>query len=180
MTTTAMHPPINAQPVPDDARRAVTIAVVLLAAVASIAAAAQLVVPVGELAHQVYPYQPDPPDNLAATGLLVHNATIALAPLLLWATRWHTSPAWRTAGDALVTAILTYNTVALGLGIGAWPHVIVHVPHLPLELAALACGATAWHTLSRGAPIRRGLTYAALTLALLVAASVIEIAAAPR
>ena len=160
-------------------RRALLAWVALTGIVAATAAAAAAGVPgVSDVADVVYPNAPRPGGvSVSAPGLLAHNAAISLCPLLLVAARWHTAPRWRAAGDVVVVALLAYNAVAVGLGIGAWPQVLGDLPHLPIELGGLVAGAGAWWALSRGAGLVCGARFVACAVALLAVASVLEIAA---
>ena len=160
-------------------RRALVAWVAVTGIVATTAAATAAGAPgISDLADAVYPHAPRPGHvSVSAAGLLAHNAAITLCPLLLIAARWHTAPRWRAAGDSVVAALLAYNAVAVGLGIGAWPQVLGDLPHLPIELGGLACGAGAWWALSRGAGLVCGARFVACAIALLAVASVLEVAA---
>lgn len=148
----------------------------LLAATA-VTAAAALTGPLHELALSIYPTAPHAPeDPPRVLELLIHNAAIAAIPGLLVLTRWHTHKAWTRLGGLLITAVLTAQAIAIGLGIGAWPRVLEYLPHLPLELAALAAGAQLWRHAENRRLIAR---WAAATAVLLVCAAIIEVLAAP-
>jgi len=145
----------------------------LLALTAGVALLAT-VGPLHTLARSIYPEITAHPD-VTFVGLLVHNAAIAFIPAILVLVRWHTHPQWQKAGDLLITIVLAAQAIAIGLGIGAWPHIIRHLPNLPFELAALAAAAQIW----RSADERRiALRWTATTAALLAAAAVLEVAGA--
>lgn len=148
-----------------------------LLAVTALTAAAAVAGPLHDLARQLYPTAPHAPtDPPGVLELLIHNAAIAAIPGLLVLARWHTHRTWKRAGDLLIPGLLTAQAIAIGLGIGSWPTVVRYLPHLPLELAALAAGAQIWqHPDDR----RQALRWAAITAALLVSAAVVEVAAAP-
>lgn len=133
--------------------------------------------PLHELAKSIYPTAPHAPaDPPGVLELLIHNAAIAAIPGLLALIRWHTQPGWRRAGNVLIAALLAAQAVAIGLAIGAWPHVVQYLPHLPFELAALAAGAQVWHHADDPSQITR---WALTVLALLAAAATLEVLAAP-
>lgn len=167
-----------ARPAPQlDVRLALTAWAAMTAALALTAAAASAG-PLTPLADRWFPHAPDP-QGVTVLGLLVHNVAIALAPLALVAVRWHTSPRWRRAGDVVIGLLLARQAIVLGLAIGAWPQVLPHLPHLPIELAALIAGAMSWHAASRGRGTRAAAVWVAVAVALLSCAAVIEVAAAP-
>lgn len=148
----------------------------LLALTAAVALAATAG-PLHDLARSIYPTEPHAPaDPPGVLELLIHNAAIAAIPGLLVLIRWHTDPRWRRAGNLLIPTVLAVQATAIGLGIGAWPHVIRYLPHLPLELAALAAGAQLWQHPNDRPRLRR---WALTTALLLTAAALIEVIAAP-
>ena len=145
----------------------------LLALTAGVALLAT-VGPLHTLARSIYPEITAHPD-VTFVGLLVHNAAIAFIPAILVLVRWHTHPQWQKAGDLLITIVLAAQAIAIGLGIGAWPHIIPHLPNLPIELGALAAGAQIWW---HGVEDRPQLMWVTSTATLLVVAALLEVAAA--
>lgn len=149
----------------------------LLAAATTAVAAAALAGPVHELARQLYPTGPHAPtDPPGVLELFAHNAVIAAIPGLLVLIRWHTHPTYTRTGTLLIAAVLGTQAVAIGLGIGAWPAVLSYLPHLPVELAALAAGTQLWRHAHHPQTTGR---WALATVLLLAAAAVIEVLAAP-
>ena len=133
--------------------------------------------PLHDLARSIYPTAPHAPtDPPGVLELLAHNAAIAAIPGLLVLVKWRSHSRWRRAGDVLIPTLLAVQAIAIGLGIGSWPSVLAHLPHLPLELAALAAGAQIWTDADEREKTGR---WAAITGALLVAAAFIETGAAP-
>jgi len=130
--------------------------------------------PLHTLARSIYPEITEHPD-VAFVGLLAHNAAIAFIPAILVLVRWHTHPQWQKAGDLLIATVLASQAIAIGLGIGAWPHIIPHLPNLPFELAALAAGTQIWVTPEDRS---RQMKWAVTTGALLAAAAALEVVGA--
>jgi hypothetical protein len=179
--TASVPLPRVAAPAPSPALVVVRVFVGLAAVVALVALAAQALPAVGRFARDIYPTGPRPGADVDVVGLLVHNAFLSLAgPAALLLTRWHTHPRWRNAGDVALLVAVGYNAAALGLGIGAHPSVLRYLPHLPMELAALATGVGAWWHLSRGGAPRAVVPYVAFVVAVLLVGAVVEVAAAPR
>jgi hypothetical protein len=118
-----------------------------------------------------------------ALSILAANLRTLIAPLLLCAGRWHTHPATRLIGDLLVAALVTANPVIVGLALGQHPtELVVYLPHLPLEDAALAIAAGAWIARRQHScrEPRSLLVCASLTLALAALAALLETYAVPH
>jgi hypothetical protein len=119
-----------------------------------------------------------------ALSILAANLRTLIAPLLLCAGRWHTHRVTRLVGDLLVAALVTANPLMVGLALGRHPtELVVYLPHLPLEDAALAMSAGAWlaRRLPTGGQPHIGLAVcASLTLALAALAAAVETYAVPH
>jgi hypothetical protein len=116
------------------------------------------------------------PSLYTASGLLAHNALVALWPLALVAIGWPALAGARAAGDALVAAQLLSHGLTVGGALGQQPDTWRYLPHLPLEWLALAIPAAAWLT-ARAHPPRPaaktiGVTAGACVAALLGAAAI--------
>lgn len=73
------------------------------------------------------------------------NVRIALLPVLLAAIGAARHPATRAAGDLAVTGTLVANAGLVGAALAVdGRRLLLYLPHLPLEWAALACCAAPW------------------------------------
>ena len=120
-----------------------------------------------------------------ALEIAAHNARTLIAPLLLIAGRWHTSPLTRPIGDAVVGAVVIANATLVGLALGRYPTQLpAYLPHLPLEDSALAIVAGAWlaHRLADpcGVHTPRLARTAVLTAAVTISAAIVETYAVPH
>lgn len=122
-----------------------------------------------------------PHDALAATpsttaGLFWHNLPVVAWPLALFWLGWTAIPVARAVGDALISGQLLWHGVLLGNALAQEPGLWRYLPHLPLELTALAIPAAAWfHARRTGTPATKTLaTLTATVVALLMAAAILE------
>ena len=120
-------------------------------------------------------------------ALAAHNVPIAAWPLLLGLTgigpRAGIEPrrSARWVADSLVAASILANTAPVGAALGAYgARLIVYIPQLPLEWAALALGYGSW-LVRRQRPLsmRERLSCPVILVALLICAAVLETFAVP-
>jgi hypothetical protein len=79
-----------------------------------------------------------------ALALLAHNLPIAAWPILLGATGAHRYRKTSRAADVLVLTTLVVNAAPVGAALGAYgSELLPYLPHVPIEWAALALGASA-------------------------------------
>jgi hypothetical protein len=104
-----------------------------------------------------------------ASGLLAHNALVALWPLALVAIGWPALAGARLVGDALIAAQLLAHGLIVGSALAQHPDMWRYLPHLPLEWLALAIPAAAWLT-TRAHPARPAATTVAVAAGACVAA----------
>jgi hypothetical protein len=107
------------------------------------------------------------------------NASTLIVPLLFCGAVAGQPGPWRLAGDLAVAAIVTMNSVAVGLAIGHFGgELLAYLPHVPIEGAALAYSASTWLSgRSARRPLGRPL---ALVLVLVGAAAAVEVYATPH
>jgi hypothetical protein len=165
----------------DVARHPTLLLAVLILVLTFLAAAASALWPELGPARRPQPTLDGTPGE--ALAILAANLRTLIAPLLLTAGRWHTHPATRPVGDLLVGALVTANPILIGFALGRHPtELVVYLPHLPLEDAALAMSAGAW--IARRQPSCREprslLVCASLTLALAALAALLETYAVPH
>lgn len=112
-------------------------------------------------------------------ALLATNLPPLAVPLLLAVAVAGQGRAWRTLGDLITAAVMLANAATVGAALGAWgARLLPYLPHLPFELAALACSCSAWWSRrSDPRPLGR-LPLLVLCLALL--AAVLEVYATPH
>jgi len=117
-----------------------------------------------------------PPGVDHALALLAHNLPIAAWPILLGATGAHRNSASRRAADVLVLTTLVANTAPVGAALGAYGlHLLPYLPHVPMEWAGLALGASAWAIQRRRAmTVLEGVAISACVAALLLVAAAVE------
>jgi hypothetical protein len=85
------------------------------------------------------------PTATAIASILATNARVLALPFVLIVFGSHTTRAGRTAGDALLLAVLGANALRVGVAIGRWQtRLLPYLPHLPLEYAAVAVATSAW------------------------------------
>jgi len=110
--------------------------------------------------------------------LATNLPALAVPPLLALTLAGH-SRAWRSLGDLITAAIMIANTGLVGAALGVYgTRLLPYLPHLPLELAALACSCSAWWaTRTQRHPIGRLVLWG---LVLAVAAAAVEVYATPH
>jgi hypothetical protein len=124
---------------------------------------------------------PTPSDALPATAatavaLFAHNAGVALWPLAITTLQWPRMRVVRELGDTLVGAQLVGHGALIGNAILQQPALWRYLPHLPAEWLGIALPCAAWvaaryeHELAA----RHHLRVAAISVALLAIAAVIE------
>ena len=111
--------------------------------------------------------------------VLATNLPALCLPLLLALTLAGQGRAWRLLGDLITAAVMLANAALVGAALGSWgERLLPYLPHLPLELAALACSSAAWWS-RRGDP-RPAWRPAAHVLCLAVLAALVEVYATPH
>lgn len=118
-----------------------------------------------------------------ALSIFAHNLRVLAAPLILAASGWATSRITRAVGDTIVLATVLVSPLLVGAAIGRHgSQLLVYLPHVPIEWAALSAAAGAWVTVRLGhSPARRAaVPYGALAIALAALAAVIETVAIPH
>ena len=151
---------------------------------AATACGAVLAVALPNLALATHPHATLHPSAGAVVSILLNNLRVLAAPFILVAARFERAHASRLIGDATVTAILLGNAIAVGLAFGRWRGALIpFVPQLPVEYLAAATAAATWinarRDASRSGPANTA-THAAATIALAVAAAVIEVLLTPH
>jgi hypothetical protein len=115
-------------------------------------------------------------------GILSTNLRALAVPFILAALRFPATRLGRTIGDAVVAALIAFSTLSVGVAIGRWGgRLIVYLPHLPLEWAALSLALAAWLLIRTGrAPRRLLVEFAVAIVVLLVGAASLETWATPQ
>jgi len=136
------------------------------------------------LAPAAHPHATLRPSAGAVTSIVLNNLRVLAAPFILVAARFERAHASRLVGDAIVAAILIGNAIAVGLALGRWRGALIpFVPQLPLEYLAAATAAATWldarRDTTRCGPAN-AVTHAVATIALAVAAAVIEVFLTPH
>lgn len=111
-----------------------------------------------------------------ALALLARNLPIAAWPILLGATGAHRNRKASRAADVLVLTTLVVNTAPVGAALGAYGlQLLPYLPHLPIEWAGLALGASAWAIQRRHAmTVPEGARIGVRVAALLAVAAAVE------
>lgn len=110
-----------------------------------------------------------------AAGIFLANIRSTGWPLLMLAAGLHCLPALRRVVDVAVIASVAANLVPVGVALATYRLALVpFIPHLPIELWAIATGPACWYLASRGRLRGAGLTFSVvlLVVALVVAAGV--------
>ena len=117
-----------------------------------------------------------------AASIFTHNARILAAPMILTAARWGRGPVTRALGDAIVAATLLINPLLVGSALGRHgAGLLVYLPHLPLEWAALSITSAAWVTSRHSNTRARTLAaYAAMALLLTATTALVETFTTPH
>ncbi len=88
-----------------------------------------------------------------AVAIFATNLRLLSVPFALVLLGFHSSRRTRVFADPILGALLTLNTVRVGLALGHFGiRLIPYVPQLPLEWLALALSANAWIAARRDAP----------------------------
>jgi hypothetical protein len=115
-------------------------------------------------------------------ALAAHNLPIAAWPLLLSVVVAHRQRLQRLCADALLAVVLIVNTAPVGAALAVYgTRLVVFIPQLPLEWAALSLGAASWLS-QRNRPLtpRQGLTMLGVIAALVTVAAALETLAVPH
>ena len=164
------------------ARRPVLLVAAVIAAVTAFGALTGALVP--ELAPGRTPHRTLHGTLGEAAVIALQNASTLIVALALCAGRWSTHRLTRRLGDVIVTAIVVFNALLVGVALGRYStQLLAYLPHLPLEDVALSTAAAAWLTHRRGEfgrPRRSVARYAAVTAALTALAALVETYAVPH
>lgn len=128
------------------------------------------------------PERNPPPTIGHVLALLAHNLPLAGWPLLLGVVGAHRHRPARLVADTAVAGWLTANVLPVGAAVGAYgSRLLVYLPQVPFEWAALALGASAW-LMERRDPltVREGVALFALIASALLCAAVLETVAVPH
>jgi hypothetical protein len=142
-----------------------------------------LIMPARGLLGATLSAQANPPPQLGhVLALAAHNIPIFSWPLLLGVLDAHHRRLARHVADGVVVAAIFVNTAQVGIGLGAYGRALLpYLPHVPLEWAAAALGASGWLAQRRGMlTIRTGLAVFALIVAVLLCAAFLEVVAVPH
>jgi hypothetical protein len=127
--------------------------------------------------------QGNPPPHLEEIiALTVHNVPIAAWPVLLGLTGADRHRLSRRLADWGVLACVVVNCAPVGAAFAAYgTALIAYLPHLPLEWAALALGASSW-LVQRVRPLstRERLLWIAMTTGMLLGSAALESIAVPH
>ena len=152
-------------------------AITAVLGLAALAAAASTAAARGLWAGPPHPVLAGTAAELA--GVLATNLPALGVPLLLAATLGGKGRACRGLGDLVTAALMFTSPLLVGAALGAWgTRLLPYLPHLPLELAALACSSAAWW--SRRIDRRPVWRPAAYVLCLAVLAALVEVYATPH
>jgi hypothetical protein len=114
-------------------------------------------------------------------SILATNLRLLSVPFALGLLGFHRGHRARRFGDLLVGAVVTLNTVRVGLALGRYgTRLIPYIPQLPVEWLALALSTSAWIATRRGAQPHVLRTRALQTLAAAAAAAAIEALLTPH
>jgi hypothetical protein len=134
------------------------------------------------LALRLSPAVNPPPSLERVLGLALHNFPIAAWPLLLGAVGAERHALGRRIGDIAVIGWMAANTLPVGAALGAYgTGLLPYLPHLPLEWAGLALGASGW-ALQRRQPLERAEAVVLLGVlaSMLICAASVEVLATPH
>jgi hypothetical protein len=124
---------------------------VALAATTALGAVAAMAWPA--LGPATRPHATLHPSLDAIASIVLNNARVLAAPLILVAARFDRGRVSRVAGDTIVAAILAGNAIAVGVALGRWRGALIpFVPQLPVEYLAAAIAATTWLNARRHSP----------------------------
>lgn len=117
-----------------------------------------------------------------ALSILANNARVLAVPFLLVLLGFPRSRVGRGAGDLILMALTAASTIPVGLELGRWQgRLLAYLPQLPLEWTALTLAIDTWVIARKGhVTVRRLAPWAAVTLALLIAAASLETWCAPH
>jgi hypothetical protein len=134
------------------------------------------------LALRLSPRSNSPPDVEHVLTLAGHNIPIAAWPLLLGVLGAERHSAIRRIADVALLASTTANVLPVGAALGSYgASLLVYIPQLPLEWAALALGAGSWLVgRDRALSTRACVVFFALIVCLLLCAAVLESVAVPH
>ena len=114
-------------------------------------------------------------------SILATNLRLLSVPFALGLLGFHRGHRARRFGDLLVGAVVTLNTVRVGLALSRYgTRLIPYIPQLPVEWLALALSTSAWIATRRGAQPHVLRTRALQTLAAAAAAAAIEALLTPH
>lgn len=144
---------------------------------------AQLGRPVRHLLELSLSPQRNPPPSIGhVIALLAHNLPLAAWPLLLGVVGAHRHHLARQITDTVLAAWLTANVLLVGAALGAYgSQLLVYLPQVPFEWAALALGASAW-LMQRSDPltVRERAALFTLIAGVLLCAAILETIAVPH
>jgi hypothetical protein len=127
--------------------------------------------------------QHNPPPTLGHVLVLAaHNIPLTAWPLLLGPFGAHHSRFQTHLADGLLVACITVNTLQVAAALDAYgTAVLPYLPHLPIEWAGLALGASTWLLQRRHAlTVPEGLGLLALIAGVLLCAAALETVAVPH
>lgn len=114
-------------------------------------------------------------------SILTTNLRLLMMPLAVGLLGFQRSGPGRAFGDVLVGAVVTLNTLRVGLALGRYgTRLIPYIPQLPIEWLALALSASAWITARHGPQPRTLRDRALQTLIAATAAAAIEALLTPH
>lgn len=125
----------------------------------------------------------NPPPNIAhVLVLLVHNLPLAAWPLLLGVVGAHSNRLTRSIADVTVVGWLAANVLPVGAALGAYgSRLLIYLPQVPFEWAALALGAGAWIEQRHGKlATREGVVILGLIGGALLCAATLETVTVPH
>jgi hypothetical protein len=127
------------------------------------------------------PYDALPDTPAIAAELLAHNAVVALWPLALVELGWPRLRGFRWFGDVLIAGQLLGHGALIGTALAQRPELWRYLPHLPVEVVALAVPAGAWLSTRSGAhrSRRHALLQTMSVIGLLMVAAGLETYAVP-
>lgn len=127
--------------------------------------------------------KPDAAPQLGGVlALAAHNIPIASWPLLLGVLGAHRHRYARRVTDGFLLVWIIANTLPVGAALGAYGMAVVpYLPHLPLEWAGLALGASSWLVQRRRAlNVHEGVVWLTLMVGALLSAAILETVAVPH
>ncbi|MGA2924575.1 MAG: hypothetical protein ABSG43_01075 [Solirubrobacteraceae bacterium] len=128
------------------------------------------------------------PTLAAVVSILAANTSVCALPIGFTALGWHRLPGWRRAIDLLLVLKLGANAWSILFALARWNvRLLPYIPQAPLELGGVAVAVSVWIRARRqpdDVADQAGATAvirpAAITLALLTAAALIEVFATPH